>query len=392
MIELEKKETKPSVCFHTNTDIDPRSWSVMGMTAAVTDDPIKMFGTGMKYALCILIRSGHEVEIHSDSKHYVFGLTETEFRGKKFEQVTCNGETLPFTTEYGKNWSMEGAYRELVSNCMDEGGIHFAGDKIEGGTSIIVRGKEFHDMLEHHNDIFLGDREPICSTDAVDIYEGAGTIFYKGVKVGVVEHARHSYLMKDHLSITEDRTMSGDYSIKYILGKAVTKQIKDEKMLREFMTCKSGFESNIDWEWDWSEEAIRVAKQIWKESPTSMGKKCAAAFKSRVKDASFEYIEMTPLQENAVEKATDFLKRSGYTIDCPIKMVKNSDENLIAYYYKGEIFLTERSFDEGLQFLIVALFEESRHHAGYNDFSRNFQTYLIKEVVKQSAKHLKEFL
>jgi hypothetical protein len=383
---------QPSVCFHTNTEIDERSWSVMGMHAKETNDPVGLFGTGLKYSLCIILRSGHEIEIYSGDKHYVFGLTKTEFRGKEFEQVTCNGETLPFTTEYGKNWTMEGAYRELVSNCMDEGGIHFAGSKVEGGTSIVVRGKEFHSMLERHNDIFLGDREPIYSTNSVDIYKGAGTIFYKGVKVGVVENAMHSYLMKDHLSITEDRTMAGDYTVRYSLGRAVAQQITDEKLLRAFMTRKGGFESNIDWEWDWSETALKVGKQLWKESPTSMGNKCRVAFKARVKDADVEHVDMTPLQEKAVTKAIEFLQKAGYQVECPVRMVANKDSNVIAYYYKGEIFLTERCFDQGLNFLVQVMFEESHHHTGYTDESRAFQSYLIKEVVKQSAKALGEFL
>ena len=390
---MTKTETKNSVCFHTNTEIDPRSWSVMGMTAAVTEDPIKLFGTGLKYSLAILLKAGHEVEIFSENNHYVFGLIQTEFRGKAFEQITCNGETLPFTTEYGKNWTLDGAYRELVSNCMDEGGIHFSGGKIEGGTSIVVKGDKFHALLLRHNEIFLGDREPIATTPSVDIYEGNGIIYHKGVKVGEIQNASYSYHIKEYIELTEDRTYKYDYQVYQAIGKALTKNLKDKTLLERFICMKDNYEAVlVDYDWTWSDEFQDVCKDLWAKAPAKINERIQKLIRKKMKDATFEFIEFSEEEDLMIDKAKSFLGRAGYPINAPIKKVASEDTNVIAYEYNGVIHLTQKAFDEGMFLLTVALFEEQQHYNGYLDMERAYQTFLTKELIKQAKKALKETL
>src|SRR5690606_20364037 len=126
-----------------------------------TDNPIGMFGTGLKYAIAVLLRNGNCIEITNKDKTYSFSIHDIDFRGKSFQQILCNGKKLPFTTEYGKNWELWQAYRELHSNTVDEEGISFIGEPMDEGTSIVVYGESFVKCVENHNDYFVGDREPL---------------------------------------------------------------------------------------------------------------------------------------------------------------------------------------------------------------------------------------
>jgi hypothetical protein len=387
-------QTKPQVVFHTNTEIDPRMWSVMGMTAKDSDHPVGMFGTGAKYALAILLRTGHEVEIFSNGKHYVFGLVQTEFRGKPFEQVTCNGDPLPFTTEYGKNWEIEGAYRELVSNTMDEGGIHFAGEPMQEGTSIVVRGEEFHKMLSKHDELFVGDREPIVKGNAVSIYEGNGTVFYRGVKVGTLEMAGFSYEINEQIRLTEDRTVYSIYDVNHKIMSFVCCRLTDKVLIRRILTLPKGKWEQLDerdYEWSWSKEFSEVVKEIWEENPAILPKKVRNQVRSKLPDVEFKHIHNDDY-EMSIEKAKEFLALAGYTVTGEVVVVENTDTNTIAFAHNGRIHLTERSFEKGLFDLVTTVFEEQMHIMGHHDETRSFQEYLIGQVITQARKRLKMVL
>jgi len=366
---------------------------VMGMTAAVIDDPIKLFGTGLKYSLAILLRHGHKVEIFSEDNHYVFTLVQTEFRGKAFEQVACNGETLPFTTEYGKNWTLEGAYRELVSNTMDEGGIHFAGGKIEGGTSIVVEGDEFYSILKKHNEIFIGDREPLAESESVDIYAGNGTIYHKGVKVGSVEGALYSYHIKDYLELTEDRTFKYNHQLTQKIGSAIVRYIKDVDIITNIITHQQCWEVEyLDFDWDWRDDFKDIVTNLWTNCPGKINGRIQKLISKKMKGASFTLIDPDEEEALMIARGKEFLAKAGYPITAPIKLVHSEDSNTYAYEYKGTIHLTKKAFSEGLFFLTVVLFEENAHVCGYLDMDRAFQNYLVKEVIKQAKGKLKETL
>lgn len=384
--------TKPQVVFHTNTEFDQRAWTVMGMTAKPdSDSPIGFFGSGLKISIAILLRSGHEVEIFSNGKHYVFGLAETDFRGKKFEQVTCNGEPLPYTTEYGKNWEIEGAYRELVSNTMDEGGIHFAGEPMDEGTSIVVRGEEFAKMLSKHDELFVGDREPIAHGEGVSIYEGNGTVFYRGVKVGTLEHAGFSYEVHSTLKLTEDRTVHSIYDVNYRVMNYICCHLKDKALIKRILMLPKGKWEQLDerdYEWTWSKEFSEVVKEIWEVNPGMLPKKVRLQIRKKLPDVEFKMIENEDYQVS-IDAAKDFLEKAGYPVTGHVVVVDNQDSNTIAFTHNGQIHLTERSFEKGLFDLVTTLFEEQCHIAGYNDETRSFESYLINQVITNARKRLK---
>ena len=94
------------VPFSNPGEIDPRMWATFGVSVKESAGAIGQFGTGLKYAIAVLMREGRSLEIVSKGNRYVFGVKQTDIRGKDFMQITCNSEMLPFTTHLGAKWEL----------------------------------------------------------------------------------------------------------------------------------------------------------------------------------------------------------------------------------------------------------------------------------------------
>ena len=111
-----------TVLFGNPGNINPKMWSVFGVSAKLDQNSIGEFGSGLKYAIAVLLREGRKITIKSDGETYKFDTKKITERNNEFEQVLCNGQEMPYTTHLGKGWELWQAYRELYSNCLDEGG------------------------------------------------------------------------------------------------------------------------------------------------------------------------------------------------------------------------------------------------------------------------------
>lgn len=361
----------------------------MGVSVKTSDNPIGAFGTGTKMAIAGLLRLKHTVEIFSEGKHYVFGTEKVVFRGEEFEQVTCNGERLSFTTHLAGKWLPWMLYREFVSNTIDESGIWFVGDgPVEGGTSIVITGQDILKCHENHDQYFVGDREPIHESKRLRIYNGSGKIFYRGVKVAEVEHAHYDYEILSKMDLTEDRTVSNTYALKYLIGDPVCKEVKDKKLLELFVTMK-GFEADLDYDNSWSEEMTEVVQEVWELKPNLLNESVRMIHKRKNPTSSFKVLEMDDEKKAMLERAKEFLSLAGYAVNARIVIVKSEDSNLLGYFHAGDIHLTEKAFDKGVYDLAHTLFEENAHSSGHDDYSHGFQCYLIGEVLSQAKRRLK---
>src|SRR4051812_45010022 len=107
-----------------------------------TDNPIGFFGTGLKYAVAVLVREGFTVEVWRGINKYTFYSKTKKFRTKDFDMIRMKIEKrstlasffkpsyveLPYSTEYGKTWQLWQVFRELYSNVLDENGTAFVID------------------------------------------------------------------------------------------------------------------------------------------------------------------------------------------------------------------------------------------------------------------------
>lgn len=217
-----------TVLFNNNSELPIECISTFGVSVKENEHPIGYFGTGLKYAVAVLLREGCDVTMYIGGKEYAFSKRQGEIRGKQFEFIDMNGQPLPFTTELGKNWQLWQAYRELYSNCMDEKGF-VVGEEYEyqpdarcrdSGTSIKVDGEAFDEIHAKRGEFILLS-EPKHVMGEVEVHESEEPgIFYKGIRV-LTMPTRYSYNITSDLTLTEDRTAS-QWDVEFAITGALT--------------------------------------------------------------------------------------------------------------------------------------------------------------------------
>lgn len=213
------------VTFRTPGELNPTAFMTFGVSAKPgTDSPIGYFGTGLKYAIAVLLRHGAEFRIDIGKDRWIFGVDERDFRGTKINQVvyTINGKPtgeLPFTTDLGKNWEIWQAYRELESNTRDEAGnctLGPLGYPRENETVIYVLHSKMTKLFNMMGAIFLdpniGKR---AESNGVEIYSASSKyLYYRGIRCMTLPRpGLYTYNITGFMSLTEDRTPASENSV-----------------------------------------------------------------------------------------------------------------------------------------------------------------------------------
>lgn len=211
------------IIFENPGEIDIRSICTFGVSVKEGENPIGFFGTGLKYAIAVLLRTGHKVTIQSGRTVANFGLSKETIRGQEFEVITMatgNGpaEHLGFTTQLGKQWELWMAYREVACNCKDEGGDGFHSTSepapIAGTTRVIVKGDAFEGVFDNGHMYILTD-DPSMKLGMVEVRNRAGNdLFYRGVRVMQTNRpGLYTYNILSQISLTEDRTVKSEWDV-----------------------------------------------------------------------------------------------------------------------------------------------------------------------------------
>lgn len=241
-----------TVVFKTPTTIPLEAFSLLGINVKTSTNAIGRFGTGLKYAVAVILRHGGKIQLFIDGVEYEFYLSKKDFRGKTFQQVRMrkrdgigkwlSSKALPFTTEFGKDWSLWQAYRELESNTRDEDGETETledGAILPGyggkGTLICVDCHGFQEAMEESG-VFLevssATRAHSCSM--VDIYDAPSKyLYYQGIRVFNLRYpARLTYDFKaPHVKLTEDRTAENSWMLMYYIAAVLKDGFRDKGVL-----------------------------------------------------------------------------------------------------------------------------------------------------------------
>ena len=380
--------------------IDPVMWNVMGVSVKHKDNPIGMFGTGLKYAIAVLLRENRDITITThegvNKKTYRFHSEPRQYRGQEFQQCMCNGKELPFTTEYGKKWELWQAYRELYSNCLDEGGnINMEVDTtlgtMLGGYTVIEA--ELDDI--NHHEVFLDRNKPLVFKGThVEVYKGESQYIYiRGVRAGETSGGLSKYtynlLTAD---LTEDRTMKYGWEFDMALCEAAK-------------CCE-----NKDYLWDMlyavSENAESKCSYAWNKGipgePTDKIKELVVEAKRNrhsvwVNHGIIEFIEeyldnndkyelrdTTDKEQKILDKAKSFLGKMGYAYNYPIFISDNLGIGVLglADRKQNRVLLSKECMDGGVKEVAATLLEEYVHLAhGLDDESRKMQDWLFNQII-----------
>lgn len=202
----------------------------MGVNAKINDNPIGQFGTGLKYAIAIILRLGGKITIYRGLKKMEFGLKKETIRKQDFNIVTMNGRKLGFTDQLGLNWKPWMAYRELASNVRDEGGWvkHYMRADEPGParneTSIHVDCPELDKTHVERHTLFL-NTEPVFTLPGLEVHSGTDNqhIFYRGIRVmELPKKSKYSYNITRHVELTEDRTVLYPWWIPIEVARSIT--------------------------------------------------------------------------------------------------------------------------------------------------------------------------
>lgn len=388
-----------TVFFSNAGEIDPRSITSFGVSVKEGDSPIGFFGTGLKYAIAVLLRLQHRVTILSGLKCFEFNLKLDTIRGKDFHFVTMteDGEdpvVLGFTTELGKQWKAWMAYREIACNCKDERGtVSTAGDSAAAGkTIIIVTGDEFAAAHANRASYLLEDQSSFTSSN-VEVREyGGSSFFYRGVRVHLMPRPGvYTYNSAGFLELTEDRTLKEPYAAEHAARTAIMRSDRKGFIRRCVTAHEDTLEGGMDYHgWNIAPSAafLEVVGQEVNQRLRAVNETAVKVWRQHTKQPfTPREIYLTKVQLISLEKALTFCEGMGFKIrgSFPIVFTDSLGEGVLglADADAQKIFIAERVFQiGGTKQLAATLIEEFLHlRHGWRDMSREMQNFLFEKMV-----------
>lgn len=373
-----------AIYFSNAGTIDLDTIRTMGVSVKDNDNPIGFFGTGLKYAIATLLRTGHIVSLYTNGETIQFRTRPKEIRGKSFDMIYMGDEQLGFTTDLGKTWEVWQAYRELYSNAMDEHG-QVGGVFKENDTVFTVEGPEIADVHAQRGKIFL-QNEPWIIGDGVEVHRGKSSyVYYRGVRVHkLIKPTRFTYNLTCHMQLTEDRTLASQYDMNYKLGTRLPR-ITDPAFCTKIVDPDwDGHEASCDFSdcHDPSEEFLDALEKH----------RANARMKDRNKDmlhrhrkiTNWDQFELDREQSYTVNEACAMLR----TLNCLVSpsdftFVENLGPGIYAQAKDGKMLITRQTIANGRDFLAITMYEEWIHDTmGYPDESRGMQQFLFDKILE----------
>lgn len=385
------------VIFENAGEIEPLAIRTFGVSVKESDNPIGFFGTGLKYALAILLRSEHTITIQAGARTLAFGLQKASIRNQPFNLITMDDDPLGFTDAVGKTWEVWMAYRELYCNCKDEGGRIYTTDEppeAEAGTTrIVVGGDEFY--TQHQNrSTFILEGEPRHRFDGCDVHAGESRgIFYRGMLVHRFpksEVSKFTYNFTRPIDLTEDRTAKYASFLPMYLASAVLSADNDE-FLREVLSVPNQyFEHHLDFRNNvWgvakpTERFIGVVETLSRDRAARTNVSALMAYKD-VKRAELtpDSTKLVGVESDMLEKAVKFSKKLGFDIDLyPLIVTDTLGPNILGMAEGQRIYISRRAFMQGTKMVAGTLIEEFIHlKHGHDDESLGMQNFLLDRLV-----------
>lgn len=380
------------VVFENPGEIDIAAISTFGVSVKEGDSPIGFFGTGLKYALAILLRNGCKVTIWSGLDRIDFTAEPAMIRGQEFSIVCMNGERMGFTTQVGKTWDLWMAYRELFCNARDENGEVYASrsipEPIEGITFVAVSGDAFEEVHEGRWKYFI-DEEPDDELGSMHLWRRPSiSFFYRGVSVHEMpRQAMFTYNDTSQLDLTEDRTVKNSYEVNFRIIRAIVRS-EDQSMIRTILTApERWYEHHLDfhgWPVAPSPTFFSVVEELVNDGCLDVNATARRLWQDH-RPNSFKPIpvKLTQVQQKMLDKAAEFCEGIGFPINSyPVSVVESLGTDTLGLAKDGGIYVAERAFHMGTKQVAATLIEEYVHlrHL-YEDCTRSMQNFLFEKMV-----------
>lgn len=374
--------TPQTLTFLTPGHLDVEAALTMGVHAKLGDHPIGQFGTGLKYALAVLLRTDHRVQITFGGEGappaVTFSTEARTTRGTTYHLVRASvgggvPRSLGFTTDLGKHWKVWMAYRELWSNTQDEGGsVGTPPGALPGPwTAITVRGAPLAEAHGEQHKFLLSPITKLHSDSWVEVHSGRG-IFYRGILVADVPTA-FAYNLTTDITLTEDRTLESPSLAAVYIRDCILSCPNAELVARALQGDWE--ERNFSYLYvstSPSEEFLEAARRVGGDS--------AQGFIHRHRPRELEELPPAAAEREALACAQRTLRRLGLEVALP--KVARLDPNLMGLARGGEAFIARSTFSMGQRQVTSTVLEEYLHaHMGLEDLSRRMQSWLMDSLV-----------
>lgn len=382
--------------------IDITAMTTFGVSVKESENPIGFFGTGLKYAISIVLRNGGSICVYRGLERLEFTVESTDVRGQSFGLIHMNGKALGFTTHLGANWKPWQAYRELRCNATDEGGSVKPGQisPQEGMTTIQVEGLD--DAHATRDESFLNPEIPVTyDLPGLQVIKGAHLpiIYMRGVRVADMQRgSAFTYNVTQRLLLTEDRTLASQHDFNMAVVHAILKSENKEFILTMLRQPTDSFEGRLDFDWASavpSETFLNVVASLCEHSDVRINNTVLTLFKRyRAARPDYKTIPLNEIQTKQLDRACGFLNRLGYPINASdIRVCRNLGNGVmgLAVMDKGQIYLSEATFGMGTKYVASTALEEWIHLTfKYEDNSREMQNYLFDQLVSMGERFLGE--
>lgn len=380
------------IIFENKGEIDIRAIKTFGVSVK-QEGAIGFFGTGLKYAISILLREGCEITIFSGLNRYDFTKKTIQVTGKDFEIVCMNNVELGFTTETGKTWALWQAMRELYCNCTDEGGKPFKDEYAEvrgdeGVTRIFVSGYDFEKIFDEIG-LFILQTPPDIKTKHCDIYLKTGrAAYYKGVRIkddmGICVA---TYNIKENIDLTEDRTAKYSFQVERAIENAIV-SLTDKKLIERLICAPDGtFENELSFchtSATPTKEFLNVCCYLAENQSIDLNQAALDYAKKFIKiDIAPKEYKPLPHEIKQVERALELLGIAGFNVlRYPVVYVETLGQGVYAQATEGTIYISKLCFSKGTKLIAHAFLEEHWHlEHGFRDCTREFQTFLFDNIL-----------
>lgn len=383
--------------------IDLNCIRTFGVSVKESSNPIGYFGTGLKYALAILLRHKCEVTLHRGFETYHFSLKPIDVRGAQVNVVTMNDEQLGFTDQLGKNWELWQAIRELYCNTLDESGevdLDETAVPEEDKTIFVVRGPGINQIIQNRYSPTKGfllathQSVPILDDESVQIYlEPSKFIYYRGVRVAETHYPMlYTYNILHDLDLTEDRTTKFNYQPQMLVCRALARcesthsgyiQVLENILLAPEKAWESGFDF-YGWAFHPGETFTEVVKRNTLKFSRTLNRTAQKLCALSIADALPKIAQqnLSPTDQLRHDKALRFLSRIGFVVDCPIIYTEFLGQEILGRASGETIYISRATLLQGTKRLAGTILEEYLHiKYSLVDYTIGMQNFLIDTII-----------
>lgn len=393
-----------TVLFKNPGVLDRRFLTTFGVSAKETDSPIGFFGTGLKYALAVLLRTGHAVSVYPGEGDRVIriGTKQETLRGKEVQFVAIDGEPSPFTTDLGRQWDVWQAYRELYCNAMDEGGSVESCAKGRADCRKAQPGTVWIEVSGPAIDAVHADRygEVLAPADMdnAKAYAKVGIapipnkrVFCRGIRVGDADlPCVNTYNVLGDLMLTEDRTVASSFQLSRRIATGLV-NCTDRAILERALLAEPGtYEHAINYGRSetppgdvFRDFVHEIAETRYSNVNPSALEITGANAVSLRKSARTRADLGSTVEAVRLDRAIKFCERHGfYVTRFPVYVVESLGPGVMGMAKDGSIYLADKALSMGTQQVAGTLIEEYLHLSrGVGDCSREMQNVLLDLLV-----------